>query len=93
MASLTIHNIDPALKHEALAIMKEHGMTARATVESFLRRIVTDHQRGDRCFCHDLEPNEETRRALAETDAGEGLVRFNSVEDLFAHMDNECLPS
>ena len=93
MASLTIHNLDPALKSEALAIMKEHGMTARATVESFLRRIFTDNQRGERCFCHDLEPNEETRRALAATDAGEDLTRFDSLGEFFEHLDKECSQS
>ncbi len=92
MASLTIHNIDPVLKSEAMAIMRQHGMTARATVESFLRRMVNDHRAGERCFCHDLEPNEETRRALAASAAGEGLQRFNSVDELFDHLDAECAP-
>ena len=87
---MTIHNLDPALKHEALAIMRQHGMTARATVESFLRRMVSDHRAGERCFCHDLEQNEETRQALTATDAGEGLTRFDSVEELFDHLDAEC---
>ena len=65
MASPTIHNLDPALKNEALAIMRQHGMSARATVVSFLRPMVSDHRNGERCFCHDLEPNEQMRQALA----------------------------
>jgi len=80
MATLTIHKIDPALKAEAMEIMKQHGMTARATFESFLRRIVSDHRQAeDSCFCSVLELNEETRQDLMA--AKEGRVEYTSCKD------------
>jgi antitoxin component of RelBE/YafQ-DinJ toxin-antitoxin module len=80
MATLTIHKIDPALKAEAMEIMKQHGMTARATFESFLRRIVSDHlQTEDTCFCRELELNEETRKDLMAAKAGR--VEYTECKD------------
>ena len=80
MATLTIHNIDPALKTEAMEIMKQHGMTVKATVESFLQRIVNDHRQAeDTCFCHDLELNNDTKNDLM--DAKEGRVTYTTCKD------------
>jgi antitoxin component of RelBE/YafQ-DinJ toxin-antitoxin module len=85
MASLTIHGLDPDLKYEAAAILKEHGMTAKSAISAFLRSVVTEHKEG-RCFCHDLEVNEETRRVFNETDRGENLNPCKDVEELFSKL-------
>ena len=70
MASLTIHDIDPSLKSAAMEIMRQHGMTAKATISAFLGKMVNDHRKsGDACFCSDLELNEETKRDLREAKA------------------------
>jgi antitoxin component of RelBE/YafQ-DinJ toxin-antitoxin module len=85
MASLTIHGLDPVLKYEAAGILKEHGMTAKSAISAFLRTIVTEHKQG-RCFCHDLEVNEETRRVFEETDRGENIQSFSSSTEMFKHL-------
>jgi antitoxin component of RelBE/YafQ-DinJ toxin-antitoxin module len=85
MATLTISGVDPDLKHEATEILKEHGMTIKSAMSAFLRTIVTEHKEG-RCFCHDLEVNEETRRVFEETDRGENIHSFSSPTEMFKHL-------
>lgn len=80
MATLTIHNVDPALKAEAMEIMRQHGMTAKDTIAAFLHKIVTDHrQDADACFCRDLELSAETGQDLE--DAKAGLVKYTVCKD------------
>jgi antitoxin component of RelBE/YafQ-DinJ toxin-antitoxin module len=80
MATLTIHNVDPALKTEAMEIMRQHGMTAKDTISAFLYKIVNDHrQDADSCFCRDLELSAETRRDLE--DAKAGRVKYTACKD------------
>lgn len=88
MATLTIHNIDPVLKAEAMEIMKQHGMTAKTTIESFLRRIVSDHRQAeDSCFCHDLELSDETKQDLESAlDGRITYVSCNDTDDLFKKL-------
>lgn len=85
MATLTVHGLDPVLKHEAAEILKVHGMTAKSAISAFLRSIVTEHKEG-RCFCHDLEVNDETRNIFAETDRGENLNPCKDINDLFSKL-------
>ena len=85
MATLTISELDPTLKHEAAEILKSHGMTAKSAISAFLRSIVTEHKEG-RCFCHDLEVNEETRRVLEESDRGENVRSYSSPAEMFKHL-------
>ena len=85
MATLTISGIDPDIKHEAAEILKEHGMTIKSAMSAFLRTIITEHKEG-RCFCHDLEVNEETRRVFDETDRGGNLNPCKDVDELFSKL-------
>jgi len=85
MATLTVHGLDPVLKHEAVEILKEHGMTAKSAISAFLRSIVTEHKEG-RCFCHDLEVNEETRQVFEKADRGEDVRSFSSPVEMFKHL-------
>lgn len=88
MATLTIRNIDSSVKLQAMEIIKQHGLTAQMTLESFLRRIVADHaQKEDSCFCHDLELSNEVQQDLQ--DALAGNVAYTSCKDtaeLFAKL-------
>jgi len=88
MATLTIRNIDASVKLQALEVIKQHGLTAQTTLESFLRRIVADHaQKEDSCFCHDLELSTEVQQDLK--DALSGKVAYSSCKDtpeLFAKL-------
>jgi len=85
MATLTISGLDQDLKHEAAEILKAHGMTAKSAISAFLRSIVSDHHEG-RCFCHDLEVNEETCRVLKEADKGKDVRSFSSPAEMFKHL-------
>lgn len=85
MATLTVHGLDPVLKHEAAGVLKEHGMTAKSAISAFLRSIVTEHKEG-RCFCHDLEVNDTTHRVFEETDRGENLNPCKDVDELFSKL-------
>jgi antitoxin component of RelBE/YafQ-DinJ toxin-antitoxin module len=80
MATLTIHNVDPALKDEAMEVMRQHGMTAKDTISAFLHKIVNDHRLdADVCFCRDLELSAETRQDLE--DAKAGRVKYTACKD------------
>jgi len=85
MATLTISGLDPDLKHEAAVILKSHGMTAKSAISAFLRSVVSEHKEG-RCFCHDLEVNEETRRVFDESDRGDNVLSFSSPAEMFKHL-------
>jgi antitoxin component of RelBE/YafQ-DinJ toxin-antitoxin module len=85
MATLTIHGIDPVLKNEAAEILKSHGMTAKSAISAFLRSVVVEHKEG-RCFCHDLEVNNETLLVFKETDRGENLNPCKDVDELFLKL-------
>ena len=86
MATLTIRNIDPAVKSQAMEIIKQHGLTAQITLESFLRRIVADHSQGeDTCFCHDLELRNEVKQDLQ--DALAGKTAYSSCSDTVELFD------
>lgn len=87
MATLTIHNIDPELKAAALRIIKGHGMTARDTMAAFLSKVVHDHEDEGRCFCCDLEFNEETRNELTLAKSGKGQYTVcKDADDLFKKL-------
>ena len=85
MATLTVHGLDPALKYEASLILKEHGMTAKSAISAFLRSVIAEHKEG-RCFCHDLEVNDETRQVIAEANRGENVQSFSSASEMFKHL-------
>lgn len=85
MATLTVHGLDPALKYEASLILKEHGMTAKSAISAFLRSVIAEHKEG-RCFCHDLEVNDETRQVIAEANRGENVHSFSSASEMFKHL-------
>ena len=78
MATLTISGPDPHLKHEAGEILESHGRTAKSAISAFLRSVVSEHKEG-RCFCHDLEVNEETRQVFEKSDRGNNVQSFSSI--------------
>ena len=88
MATLTVHGLDPVLKNEASEILKSHGMTAKSAISAFLRSVVTEHKEG-RCFCHDLEVNDETRRVFEEGDRGENIRSFSSPAEMLKHLKSQ----
>lgn len=87
MATLTIHNIDPAIKTAALKIIKGHGLTARSAMSAFLAKVVHDHEAKESCFCCDLEFNDETANdLLAAKNGTTQYVECKDTDDLFRKL-------
>lgn len=73
--------IDADTKEKASAILQEIGLSMSDVCRMALRRVVADH-----ALPFDLKvPNEKTRAAMAELEAGGGK-RFASVVDLMADL-------
>ena len=81
--SASIHaRIQPELKEEAEAILKELGLNATQAITLFYQQI-----RLTRGLPFVLRvPNETTRQTLDDTDAGQNLVYCRDAEDLFARL-------
>ncbi len=73
--------IDPEVKKEAEAILKEMGLSVSNSVELFYRQVVA--QRGLPFEIH--VPNEKTMKAISNSRSGKGK-RFAGTEDLFKDL-------
>ena len=74
--------VEPELKSEAEAILKEVGLSSSEAMRLFLFQIV--RQRG---LPFEVKiPNAETMAAIEELEAGKG-VSVNSLEDLLDDAD------
>lgn len=74
--------VEPELKSEAEAILKEVGLSSSEAMRLFLYQIV--RQRG---LPFEVKiPNAETMAAIEELEAGKG-VSVNSLEDLLDDAD------
>ena len=74
--------VEPELKSEAEAILKEVGLSSSESMRLFLYQIV--RQRG---LPFEVKiPNAETMAAIEELEAGKG-VSVNSLEDLLDDAD------
>ena len=81
--SASIHaRIQPELKEEAEAILKELGLNASQAITLFYQQI-----RLTRGLPLVLRvPNETTRQTLDDTDAGQDLVYCRDAKDLFERL-------
>ncbi len=81
--SASIHaRVEPELKEEAEAILKELGLNATQAITLFYQQI-----RLTRGLPLVLRiPNETTRQTLDDTDAGQNLVYCRDAEDLFERL-------
>jgi DNA-damage-inducible protein J len=81
--SATIHaRIEPELKEEAEAILKDLGLNATQAISLFYQQI-----RLTRGLPFVIRiPNEITRQTLDDTDAGKNLVYCRDAADLFARL-------
>jgi DNA-damage-inducible protein J len=74
--------VDPELKSEAEAILKEVGLSSSEAMRLFLHQVVS--QRG---LPFEVKiPNAETVAAIESIQAGKGL-RVDSIEELFDDAD------
>jgi DNA-damage-inducible protein J len=82
--SASIHaRIEPQLKEEAEAILKELGLNSTQAITLFYHQI-----RLNRGLPFALRvPNEITRQTLDDTDAGKNLVYCRDADDLFKRLN------
>ena len=74
--------VDPELKSEAEAILREVGLSSSEAMRLFLHQVVS--QRG---LPFEVKiPNAETVAAIESIQAGKGL-RVDSIEELFDDAD------
>jgi DNA-damage-inducible protein J len=74
--------IDEAVKKEAATVLAKMGLTVSDAVRLMLIKVATEHT-----LPFDVRiPNEETKAALQELEAGKGK-RFKNVKDLMAELN------
>ncbi|WP_167319383.1 type II toxin-antitoxin system RelB/DinJ family antitoxin [Marinobacter algicola] len=75
--------VDATLKHQVTVLLQAMGFNPTVIVNAFLRTVAAQR---DIPFDY-RAPNEETRRAMAELDQGQG-ERFDSVDALFSDLED-----
>lgn len=74
--------IEPSLKHNAENVLAALGITPTQAVTMLYKQIEMQH-----AWPFELKiPNEETKRALDETDKGIGLIKCKSPNDMFEKL-------
>lgn len=72
--------VEPELKHEAEALLKDLGLSATDAITVFYRQVVLH-----RGLPFDVRiPNAETVEALRQAETGEGLTEYSDLEELKA---------
>jgi len=74
--------VDPVLKDEVEDLFEQLGLSATQAITLFYEQVKLN-----RGLPFDVRiPNEVTRRTLAETDAGQNIVRCENEGDLVARL-------
>jgi len=74
--------VDPVLKDEVEDLFEQLGLSATEAITLFYQQV-----RLNRGLPFDVRiPNAVTQRTLAETDAGENIVRSENAEDMFTRL-------
>ena len=76
--------MEPEVKHSAEEIFSTLGLSVTEAITLFYRQVA---------LCQGLPfavkiPNAETREAIRQAQAGEGLIHYRSVDDLMAEFDS-----
>lgn len=79
--------VEPDLKQDAEKVFSTLGLSATEAITLFYRQVA---------LCQGLPfavriPNAETREAIRQVRAGEGLTSYGSVEELMADLDDDDL--
>ena len=76
--------VEPDLKHEAEEVFSTLGLSATEAITLFYRQVALHHGLPFEVRI----PNAETREAIRQARAREGLTRYDSVKDLMAEFDD-----
>ncbi len=75
--------VDEHTKTEARRILESLGLNLSQGIVIFLRQVVFN-----KCIPFELKiPNDDTAKALEESERGEGLETVSSVDELFKELD------
>ena len=76
--------VEPELKAEAEKVLNRLGISTTDAISLFLSQV-----RLRKGLPFDVKiPNRETRRAMKEADEGNGLHRYESLDDFFKKMED-----
>lgn len=74
--------VEPELKHEAEALLKDLGLSATDAITVFYRQVILH-----RGLPFDVRiPNAETMEAFRQAETGEGLIEYSDLEELKAQF-------
>ena len=76
--------VEPDLKHEAEGVFSALGLSATEAITLFYKQVALHHGLPFEVRI----PNAETREAIRQAQAREGLTRYDSVKDLMAEFDD-----
>ena len=76
--------VEPQIKHGAEEVFSTLGLSVTEAITLFYKQVT---------LCQGLPfavkiPNAETREAIRQAQAGEGLTHYRSVDDLAAELDS-----
>ncbi len=75
--------VEPGLKAQAEATLDELGLSPTTAITLFYRQIIQRHGLPFEVRI----PNAATRQALREAESGKGLIRANSMDELFTKLN------
>jgi addiction module antitoxin, RelB/DinJ family len=79
--------IEDSVKNNAEKVLNALGLSINDGIRMFLNQVTIDQGMPFRPALGHY-PNEETRKVIAEADAGIGVKHFDSVEALFEDLDS-----
>lgn len=84
MSGMIRARVDPALKAEAEAILGRVGLNASDAIRLFYSQVALH-----RGLPFEVKlPDAATLKVLRDADAGEGLARFDGVDELFRDLES-----
>jgi len=75
--------IDPILKEETEDVFQQLGLTTTQAITLFYQQVSLNQGLPFEVRI----PNQTTRRAFEDTDAGENVIRCTDVEEMFDKLD------
>ena len=76
--------VEPDLKHDAEAVFSTLGMSPTEAITLFYKQVTLQHG-----LPFEIRiPNAETLEAMRQVRENDGLIKYNSLDDLMTEFDN-----
>jgi DNA-damage-inducible protein J len=76
--------VEPDLKHDAEAVFSTLGMSPTEAITLFYKQVALQHGLPFEVRV----PNAETLEAMRQAKEKDGLIKYNSVDELMSDIDN-----